>query len=596
MSLTRLPQSHATSSTSSANAEGTSEQSPLLPQEPAPRNSTARDTGLLSGLRNRVSAALTQPPPNRMTLGPKFSDGSVRPDELAATKIDVKGGATYAAGIKGGAAPTDPILRNAAGQAIHTGNHYPIPEYHMKGLAAGKEPHTDSHMHDTNYVQRGLQMKRKLRMMDEIGVRTSTSMPIPTSLLTIQNGRLAVNRHLAAHAAGGNEHTHHCGPLESYYVPLTVVQRVRDLRGDQTHELTMQDFKDYDWLLNDIVNVGELYVDTAVNGRLAMDIKNSNLTEAERSRIDPMLTGFHLGDSRISDKFLMELATYPGTFTGIGEITVNKELVQKMFAGKIQTTAATDGSQGTGDSLEPLIGLIQTAGIVGAPVVLHCDIDDLEAQVEDHHTGRTDRPQAHFEGLKAMFNDPRVKDSKVVWAHGGGLGRFVQEGDGHLDKLKDLMATCPNLYLDISWSEVAKQVTRDPQALDQWATFLEENSSRVCFGSDTLAPVNIGKWEETKQLYAPLFAKISKEAKDDILNHTYENVFVGSRAKVRWFEENVLTKEFQDAHLRNSHVLDDEGQPVQPLQFAPVVTPEVLKAAVQAVPGHFEQLAEPTTA
>lgn len=544
---------------------GSSEHSPLLsPQTQAPTKSTPRESGgVFANLASRASEALSGPAkhnmPRRIEIGKKeFPDGSVRPDRLMATRLDAS-----------------PI---GHAKARFKGNHYGYPAYEMAGTPAGREPHTDSHMHDTNYVQRGVNMKRKLKMMNELGVRTSTSMPIPTSLISMPNGRQAVNRYAAAQAAGDGAHgaAHHCGPLESYYVPLGLAEELG-------HELTMDDFKRDPELLNRIVNVGELYVDTAVNSHLAASIRNAGLTDAERSRIDPMLTGFHLGDPRISDKFLKELAMNPGMFTGIGEITVNKELVQLMFAGEIQQTAATGEGPGQGDALLPLIGLMQTAGIVGAPVVLHCDIDDLKLQIEDSKGKRTGAPRepAHFEGLKAMFNDDRVKDTKVVWAHGGGLGRFVQQGDGHLEKLEGLLETCPNLYLDISWSEVAKQLTK-PEHEAQWVAFLEKNSHRVCFGSDTLAPVDSDQWGATKEMYATLFAKLSPQAKENILNHTYENVFVGSRDQVRWFEQNVLTPEFQAEHLDNSHVLGNDGQISMPKTFAPMISADLLKAEVAA--------------
>jgi hypothetical protein len=539
--------------------EGTSENSRLLsPQTQAPTKSSQLNAGgMFANVAARVSNGLSgsskHSMPPRIEIGQKrFADGSTRPDKLVATRNETPGIGYAKAGFKG--------------------NHYGIPKYEMSGTPAGREPHTDSHMHDTNYVQRGVNMKRKLKMMNELGVRTSTSMPIPTSLISMPNGRKAVNRYAAAQEAG--EAGHHCGPLESYYVPVGLAEELG-------HELTMDDFKRDPGLLKRIVDVGELYVDTAVNSHLAASIKNAGLTDAERSRIDPMLTGFHLADPRISDKFLNELAMNPGVFTGIGEITVNKELVQLMFAGEIQQTAATDAGPGKGDALLPLIGLMQTAGIVGAPVVLHCDIDDLKLQIEDGKGKGTGAPRepAHFEGLKAMFNDPRVRDTKVVWAHGGGLGRFVQQGDGHLEKLEGLLETCPNLYLDISWSEVAKQLTK-PEHEAQWVAFLEKNSHRVCFGSDTLAPVDSNQWGATKEMYADLFAKLSPEAKENILNHTYENVFVASRDQVRRFEQDVLTPEFQAKHLHNSHVLGEDGQIAAPKTFAPMITPKVLKDAV----------------
>lgn len=107
-----------------------------------------------------------------------------------------------------------------------------------------------------------------------------------------------------------------------------------------------------------------------------------------------------------------------------------------MFAGgSLQASTQTP-------RMEPLTHLMQVAGIVGMPVVLHCDIDNLHDQVHDFNEARGKgkgketeaREPANLDGLRKMFTDPRVQDTKIVWAHGGGLGRFVQEGAGHLDK------------------------------------------------------------------------------------------------------------------------------------------------------------------
>lgn len=299
--------------------------------------------------------------------------------------------------------------------------------------------------------------------------------------------------------------------------------------------------------------------------RIADKLESSGLTDAQRSRVDPMITGLHLGDMRASDHLLQTLADDKGIFTGIGEVTVHKELVELMFAGQ-------RGQANMQQRMEPLARLLQTAGVVGMPVTLHCDIDNLKEQVKDRVEGRTGRPPANFEGMKKLLNDPRVKDTTVVLAHAGGLGRFVQEGEGHLDRIQELLDSCPNLKLDISWSEVAKQLTKSPEKMDQWAAFIEKNSDRIMVGSDSLAPTNDGKWAETMTMYKDLFAKLSPDTKEKVLNKNYEDTFVAARAQVREFENKVLTPKFVEKHLTNT--LGEDGLPAQP------VSVETLKAAL----------------
>ncbi len=515
----------------------------------------------------------------------EFKDGSKRPDALVAERKPTQGGLT----AREGPGAPEHVLPQHVTAAL---NQFSTPRFVMAGLASGIDPHTDSHMHDTNYVQVGLLPKEKLEMMDHLGIRSSTSMPIPTSLLNLkapgQPPQLFVNlpaiaaemqhaRHEDKKPAATHDHhdhgdhahaDHHCGPLEFYYVPQTIVAEVEAKRKGTPAEgqqgISLQDFINDPKLVDRIVAQSELYPDTSVNSHLAHAIKSSGLTEAERSRIDPMMTGLHLGDDRVAHKFLKELYVNKGVFTGIGEITLNKELVDNMFTGHgAQASARTDSDAGfkMNQRIEPLVKLIEMAGVVGAPVVLHCDVDSLRSQIADGMTAKQGKtPQArepdNLQGMTRLLTDPRVKDTTVVWAHAGGLGRFIQQGEGHTEKLQSLLNKCPNLKLDISWSEVAKQLT-EPRKMENWVNFLEKNSTRICFGSDTLAPKDPAQWNQTKAMYGELFTKLTPEAKENVLNHTYESTFVAARDKVRFFEEKVLTPEFHDTHLNNR-----SGQPV----------------------------------
>ncbi|MFJ2991181.1 amidohydrolase family protein [Pandoraea sp. NPDC087047] len=502
---------------------------------PAGRAKDGRFAGLKKRPTGGSSTASKDAGPRQRVLNQKtFADKSVRPDKLVATEL-AHSGITLADGT--------PVR----------GNHFGTPKFVMPN-AMGNEPHTDSHMHPTNYVQQGLTPKQVLRMMDEIGIRASTMMPIPTSLQILENNRQAINpaafaRETQAGAVVGHDHGHEalhdCG-LESYYVPKDIQEREMKRNGGMP--LSIEDFKKNPGLIDEIVQRGELYLDTAVNSHLASQLNKANLSQAERSRLDPMITGLNLGDLRSGVKLLVELFHNKGTFTGIGEITVHKELVENMYAGQ----RGQSNTQNRGNGLNGLKNTLEMAGVVGMPVVLHCDIDNLRAQIEDarHGDNAPARDPANFAGLREMFTDPRIKDTTIIWAHGGGLGRFVQQGKGHLDRLTQLLKDCPNLYLDISWSEVAKQVN-NPATKQAWVEFLEKNSTRICFGSDTLAPVSTAKWNETKKMYTEVMSQLSPQAKENILNHTYENVISGARDKVRDFENNVLTPAFYEKHLIN---------------------------------------------
>ncbi len=487
----------------------------------------------------------------------------------------------------------------------------PAPERAVTAALRGEIPFvtrrqadalSDAHFHPTNYVQRGILPAEQLARMKELGIRNCVLMPIPTSLqqvmvegqphtaITPELVRRQLGEQGPGHGSHGSSpsstssfafafaqvqgqpqafayayadaqgrvhahaHTHHCG-AQVYYIPKDVEERV----AGPGNKLNFEHLRRNPKIIDEIVEKSVLYVDTAVNSHLAAHLRESGLTQAQRSRLDPMLTGVNLADIRAGEKFLKELYLNKGVFTGIGEITVHKELVQNMYADqKGQATTRRP------ESLAGLRNLLQMAGAVGAPVVLHCDVDDLADQIR---RGMNEEP-AHFQGLNALFKDPSVKDTNIVWAHGGGLGRFVQESPGHLDRIGALLHDCPRLHLDISWSEVAKQINK-PEALEPWAAFIEKHADRICFGSDSLAPRSADAWDETRRLYQALLSRLSPAAKHNVLNGTYERVFVQARQKVRDFEDQVLTPAFHQAHL-----MDTEAQ--QP------VSAETVKALAEA--------------
>lgn len=460
----------------------------------------------------------------------RFSDGSVRPDRLIAPALTHSG------------------ITHSSGRPVR-GNHFSLPQFIMKN-SMSNEAHTDSHMHLTNYVQQGLTLERVLDMMDEIGIRSSTLMPIPTSLQVINGGRSAIDLLALARDTAGEtsistelEAFQDCG-LESYYVPKDIQER--EMRHNGGKPLSIADFRKTPGLIKEIVQRGELYLDTSVNSHLASQIRLAGLSAAQRSRLDPMVTGINLGDLRGGTKLLTELYHNKGVFTGIGEITVHKEIVEQMYAGQRGQANVHSRSDG-------LVNLLEMAGVVGMPAVLHCDIDNLHEQIaRARRPAERDDTPVNLNGLRQIFTNPRLKDTAIIWAHGGGLGRFVLQGPNHLALLSTLLRECPNLYLDISWSEVAKQINC-PGVKTDWAHFLERNSTHICFGSDTLAPGTTKQWNETKSIYADIFSRLSPAAKGNILNHTYEHVIVGARAKVRQFESKILTAAFYEKYLINPH-------------------------------------------
>jgi len=156
---------------------------------------------------------------------------------------------------------------------------------HVAGQAAPQAPASapggytlhDAHLHLTNYVQEGTEIRDLLKIM---GTKV---------------GRAAV-----------------------FGIPL---QQMWD------HGNT-GDFAPTYYLQSD----APLYYYSFTDAHIAMAYRS--LTPAEQARFDPMITGFNPADMYAADHIKRVLKTFPGVFSGIGEFTIHKEFVSSKIAGK----------------------------------------------------------------------------------------------------------------------------------------------------------------------------------------------------------------------------------------------------------------------
>jgi hypothetical protein len=382
----------------------------------------------------------------------------------------------------------------------------------------GQSAKTDAHFHPTNYSQRGLAPRELLAVMDQLGIRNCVLMPIPTTIVARTED--AYREQLP---------DHHCG--QHYYIPPKFKDLMADgLTEDVRHEI--------------VEGKTELMLDTQVDHSSAFRLIAAGLSEAERSRFDPMITGLHLGGQLSPQSLLEKLTQNKGVFTGIGEVTIHKEIVEDLYAGKSQANLVTN--------IQSFKELAEVAGVNGMPLVLHCDVDRLG---NNAFSGLQGYEPSHLKGLKALFRAPELKNTQVVWAHAGGLGRFVQEpGDRHTRELQEMLDQNPKLHIDISWSHVANQLRRSPESLQRWVELINRNPNRFLIGSDSLSPISEGHWNETFKLHGELVRGLSPEAREKLLNGNYERVFVAARPKVHEFEDKVLTR-----HYEQSQLLDVDG-------------------------------------
>ena len=338
-------------------------------------------------------------------------------------------------------------------------------------------------------------MDKYIEYMDTLGIRYTTLMPIPTSVSRV----------------GGQEKLEesvvNCGCSPDYYLLADMIGK-KVITGEQIMMCK---------------RVIQLFLHTDVDDDTAFKLKK--LTSFQRERIDPMITGLHIGIDNCSISLLEKLDRHPGVFTGVGEITVRKEVVDDLLIGPWANLTTNRNS---------LLQLFRTCALIGMPVVLHCD-------VSVHGEGPGIVPR-YLADLRKLFAHDYARNTTIVWAHAGGLGRFVNAPGGHVGTLQAMLddPDFAHVHIDLSWKVVAERLTENAETIDQWAALINAHPTRFLFGSDALVPKDTDTWNGTFQQYANLFAKLTDDCVEKVCKTNYERVFVDAREKVRWFEREAL--------------------------------------------------------
>lgn len=165
--------------------------------------------------------------------------------------------------VHGGAWPALVLLLGAGGAAFPAAA---PPSYEFN----------DSHVHLTNYVQEGTDIRGFLRIM---GDRTGRAVLFGIPL-----------QQMWSHENSGD------------YAPTYYLQ-----------------------------SDAPLYYYSFTDAWIAMQYRS--LAPADQARFDPMITGFNPADMYAADHIRRVLRTFPGVFSGIGEFTIHKEFVSAKIAG-----------------------------------------------------------------------------------------------------------------------------------------------------------------------------------------------------------------------------------------------------------------------
>ncbi|HEY2432244.1 MAG TPA: amidohydrolase family protein [Vicinamibacterales bacterium] len=328
----------------------------------------------------------------------------------------------------------------------------------------------DSHFHLTNYIQQGITPQQFLQIMGtRVGRSTLFGIPLQQQWSYNNSGEFAPTYYLQSDA-----------PL--YYYSFT-----------------------------------DAYIAAVY----------TKLPAAERTRFDPMITGFNPADMYAVDHIKRVLTTFPGVFSGIGEFSIHKEFVSSKVSGE---TASL-----TNPALDRILDFAAESGLV---VILHSDIDMPFSKV--------DAEPVYLTQMKSLLK--RHSRTSIIWAHTG-LGRVVHPASvsaesaerppNHIEIVQAMLAdpALAHVNFDISWDEVAKYAVSSPETAARTAALLNKYPDRFLFGTDTVAPSGPAPYYAVFDMWAPVFRQLTPDASFKVRKGNYTRIFDEGRRRVRDWEK-----------------------------------------------------------
>jgi hypothetical protein len=253
---------------------------------------------------------------------------------------------------------------------------------------------------------------------------------------------------------------------------------------------------------------GTQYYDTGVDFEIGLAYQQ--LPKNMQARIFPAITGINLGDANSVHRMMRLFTEFPKTFYVFGECTMKKEFVD-------QQNQSYKPDFGPGAAINDIFKM---AGRSGRPFILHCDSSDVEKCIKNDAPGGGE----YFDDINRMFQ--RHPDTKFVWAHMGGVGKYAPPGEQHVQKLREVLEQNPHVNVDMSWDVVAKYFSPNPapspnatpdsienfdatadkavrdQRIKDMAQLICDYPNRFIMGSDALVSRNQGSIDATYAMYS----------------------------------------------------------------------------------------------
>lgn len=218
-----------------------------------------------------------------------------------------------------------------------------------------------------------------------------------------------------------------------------------------------------------------------------------------QKRLHPFASGFNGNDKTSGQYFRLLLSSYPGVFQGIGEIFGHHDSLGHMIPG-ISPNSTSQGYK----------MLYKLAAKYHMPVLIHNNISTWSQADKNRYLGEME------ETLKEYPN------TTFIWAHAG-ISRYLYVRN--LAPVFDrLLATYPNLDVDISWFVWEGLIYKDQKLDLQWKELILKYPTRFMIGSDFVgtfkdAPAYAAEIHKYDILFSQLpFETARKVAHDNFIN------------------------------------------------------------------------------
>ena len=190
------------------------------------------------------------------------------------------------------------------------------------------------------------------------------------------------------------------------------------------------------------------------------------LSAKQREHFHPFLSGFNPNDKNSAAHIQRMLDLNPGLWQGIGEVFTRHDDLTALISG--DTPRANN---------EALMRIYTLAAQHDLPVLVHSNITSK----------REKNPLYLAEIEQPLGQHPRTR---FIWAHAGTsaeIHRHQTQMDFLLPTLTRLLATYPNLYVDLSWSMLTPYLLDEQgRARPEWVALVERFPERFMLGSDVV--------------------------------------------------------------------------------------------------------------